>query len=91
MPPGDSGGDGPAKRDKLEGGSVACAQGREAEHEEQRGNKGGGDAMRPKRPAIAIRKTTESVVIPPMRSANQPPRTRVALPVSVAKTVRLSA
>ncbi len=50
-----------------------------------------GDAMRPKRPAMAMRKTTERVVMPPMRSANQPPRTRVALPVRVARTVRLPA
>ena len=51
----------------------------------------GGVVMRPKRPAIATKKTTERVVIPPTRSENHPPRTRVSEPVRVASTVRLPA
>lgn len=37
-----------------------------------------GAAVRLKRPAMAISRTTERVVMPPMRSASQPPSTRVA-------------
>jgi hypothetical protein len=50
-----------------------------------------GVAIRPKRTAMAIRNTTDSVVMPPILSANQPPSTRVQLPVRVAKTVRVPA
>jgi hypothetical protein len=43
--------------------------------------------MRLKKVAVATRKTMESVVIPPIRSASHPPKTLVNEPVSVARTV----